>query len=85
MPETVASRYHHELNSTLSVMGADPVMLDEANRYRYEKLSIDEAAVQIAESQAERRAEDRAHSFARGVGWGPFTNAPSKGESWGRR
>lgn len=83
--ETAALRYWRELNSTLSVIGADPVMLDMADCCRYEKLSIDEAAAQIAETQRENERIDRAFSCSTDIGWGPYGNAPSMGESWGRR
>ena len=49
--ETAALRYWRNLNSTLSVIGADPVILDEADRCRYEKLTIDEAALWLAQQQ----------------------------------
>lgn len=83
--ETAALRYWRNLNSTLSVIGADPVILDEADRCRYEKLTIDEAALWLAQQQQERRRDEHDHGFGGDLGWGPFTNAPSKGESWGRR
>ena len=88
--ETPALHYWRNLNSTLDAIGARPTTFDDAMRCRDGGLNIDEAAQWIAEKQRDEASEREWKRIADGLhdgslDWGPYANAPSKGESWGRR
>ena len=84
--ETAALRYWRELNSTLSFIGADPVTFDIGQRWWASGVDLDDAAQRIVVSREpiDERPEPVSR-FRRSLGWGPYGNAPSKAESWGRR
>ena len=83
--ETAALRYWRYLNSTLSVIGAEPVTFDVGQRWWASGVDLDEAAQRIVVSREPIDERPEPVSRFRPLGWGPYGHAPSKGESWGRR
>ena len=91
--ETPALHYWRNLNSTLDAIGARPVLFPVAYRCWETEMDLDEAGEWLAEGQrdeahnareAEREMSNRGHDFSGELSWGPWGNAPSKAESWGR-
>ena len=83
--EPAALRYWRELNSTLAFLGAEPVTFDVAQAWWASGSDLDDAAQRIVVSREPLDEPAPLRERRPDRGWGPYTNAPSKGESWGQR